>query len=121
VHFVGGWVGTLCVGFFSTSGTNSAANDGILYGGSGKYGGWNLLLHQITAAGAVSIYSFVGTLIIATVIGLVFKNRVSEEDEVTGLDLAIHGESAYDFGPVGGVGGGHFTPAAAPAREAVDA
>jgi Amt family ammonium transporter len=121
VHFVGGWVGTLCVGFFSTAGTNPAANDGILYGGSGKYGGWNLLLHQITAAGAVSIYSFVGTLIIATVIGLVFKNRVSEEDEVTGLDLAIHGESAYDFGPVGGVGAGHYTPAAAPAREAVDA
>ena len=61
VHFVGGWIGTLCIGFFSTSGTNALANDGILYGGGGKYGGWNLLLHQFMAAGAVTIFSFVGT------------------------------------------------------------
>ena len=62
VHFVGGWIGTLCIGFFSTTGTNSLGNNGILYGGGGKYGGWNLLLHQFLAAGAVTIFSFVGTL-----------------------------------------------------------
>jgi Amt family ammonium transporter len=102
VHFVGGWVGTLCVGFFSTSGTNSVANNGIFYGGHGTWGGWNLLWHQAAAAGAVTIFSFVGTLIIALVIGLVWKNRVTEEEETTGLDIAIHGESAYDFGGFGG-------------------
>ncbi len=120
VHLVGGWIGTLCVGFFSTSGTNSLANDGILYGGSGKYGGWNLLLHQFLVAGTVTVFSFVGTFVIAKVIGLVMKTRVSEEAEVEGLDTAIHGESAYDFG---GVGGSGFSPAvaAAMAREKVDA
>jgi Amt family ammonium transporter len=121
VHLVGGWVGTLCVGFFSTSGTNSLANDGILYGGSGKYGGWNLLLHQFLAAGAVTIFSFVGTFIIAKVIGVFFKNRVTEEAEFEGLDISIHGESAYDFGPLGAVGGSTYVPAPATEKERVGA
>ena len=102
VHLVGGWIGTLSVGFFSTSGTNPAANDGIFYGGGGKWGGWSLLLHQFEAAGAVTVFSFVGTFIIAKVISLVMKTRVSDDAELTGLDVAIHGESAYEFGPVGG-------------------
>jgi Amt family ammonium transporter len=121
VHLVGGWIGTLCIGFFSTTGTNSLANDGILYGGGGKYGGWNLLLHQFMAAGAVTIFSFVGTFLIAKVIGLFFKTRVSEDEELLGLDLAIHGESAYDFGPIGGVGAGDYVPAPAGSKERVDA
>jgi Amt family ammonium transporter len=107
VHFVGGWIGTICVGFWSTKDTNALGNDGVFYGGSGKYGGWSLVVHQIAAAGAVTVFSFVGTLIIGFVIGLVFKNRVSEDDEITGLDLSIHGESAYEFGPAGS--GGHLT------------
>ena len=117
VHFVGGWIGTLCVGFFSTTGTNAAANDGILYGGKGKFGGWHLLTHQAAAAGVVTVYSFVGTLIIATVIGFVIKNRVTPEAEDEGLDTAIHGESAYDFGPLGGGGGGSHT--SIPTKETV--
>ena len=35
VHFVGGWIGTLALGFFSTDVTNPMANNGILYGGGG--------------------------------------------------------------------------------------
>jgi ammonium transporter, Amt family len=101
VHFVGGWIGTLCVGFFSTKGTNSFGNDGILYGGGGHFGGWNLLLHQFLAAGAVTVFSFVGTFIIAKVIGLFIKARATEEQELEGLDTSIHGESAYDWGGIG--------------------
>ena len=77
VHFVGGWIGTVCVGFFSTSGTNSLGNNGVFYGGGGKYGGWNLVLHQAMAAGAVSVYSFGATFVIAKAIGLVMKTRVT--------------------------------------------
>jgi Amt family ammonium transporter len=116
VHLVGGWVGTLCVGLFSTKGTNSAANDGLFYGGGGT-----LLWHQFLAAGAVTIFSFVGTVIIARAIGLVMRNRVTEEDEIEGLDIAIHGESAYDFGPLGGVGSGDYVPAGAARKERVEA
>ncbi|MEO6886034.1 MAG: ammonium transporter [Jatrophihabitantaceae bacterium] len=117
VHFVGGWIGTLCIGFFSTSAVNSAAHNGIFFGGSGKFGGWNLLLHQAEVAGAVTTFSFVGTIIIAKVIGLVMKTRVAEEDEITGLDLSIHGESAYEFGPAGGAGS--YVPTPSPAKESV--
>jgi Amt family ammonium transporter len=112
VHFVGGWIGTLSVGFFSTDATNSLANNGILYGGGGKYGGWNLLLHQAEAAALVSVFSFVGTFVIAKVIGLVMRTRVTEEDEITGLDQSIHGETAYDFGTLSGSGGGLYAPSA---------
>jgi Amt family ammonium transporter len=101
VHFVGGWIGTLSVGFFSSTTTNSLGNNGIFYGGGGHFGGWNLLFHQFLAAGAVSIFSFVGTFIIAKVIGLVMKTRVSDEWELEGLDTAMHGESAYDWGGIG--------------------
>ena len=106
VHFVGGWIGTICVGFFSTTGTNSFANNGVFYHGGGKYGGWSLVLHQIAAAAVVTVFSFVGTLIIAKALSFVFKMRVSEDDEMEGLDTAIHGESAYDFGGI--VSAGHF-------------
>ena len=58
-------------------------------------------MHQFLAAGAVTIYSFVATLIIGLAIGLVMKNRVTEEDEMEGLDTSIHGESAYDWGGIG--------------------
>ena len=118
VHFVGGWIGTLSVGFFSTKGTNSLGNNGIFYGPSGKYEGWNLLWHQAAAAGAVTVYSFVATVIIALVVNLVIKNRVTAEVEDEGLDTAIHGESAYEFGPIGGGTLGHSS---APSRATVDA
>jgi Amt family ammonium transporter len=123
VHFVGGWVGTLCIGFFSTTGVNPAGNNGIFYGGGhGHFSGWNLLLHQFLAAGAVTIYSFFATAIIALVINIFIKNRVSEEDELEGLDTAIHGESAYEFGPVSGghMGGSGGVPSPA-SRATVDA
>jgi ammonium transporter, Amt family len=111
IHFVGGWVGTLAIGFFSTKGTNAAGNDGILYGGGGHFGGWNLLLHQFLVAGAVTVFSFVGTLVIGYVINLFIKHRVSVEHEVEGLDTSVHGESAYDWGGIGA--SGHFGSAAA--------
>jgi Amt family ammonium transporter len=120
VHFIGGWIGTLSIGFFSTTKTNPLGNDGILYGGGGHFGGWNLLFHQFLAAGAVTVYSFVATAIIALVINLVIRNRVSEDAEDEGLDTAIHGESAYEFGPIGGSIGGLGTPTGTP-KERVDA
>jgi Amt family ammonium transporter len=121
VHFVGGWIGTICVGFFATTGTNPLGNNGVFYGGGGQFGGWNLVLHQVFAAGAVSIYSFVASLIIAFVINMFIKHRVSADTEDEGLDTAVHGESAYDFGNIGGgPAGGGGIPALVP-RETVDA
>ena len=50
---------------------------------------------------------------IGKVIGLITRNRVTEEDEITGLDLSMHGETAYDFGPLIGSAGPHYEPSAA--------
>ncbi len=120
VHFVGGWIGTICVGFFSTTGVNSLGNNGVLYGGGGHFGGWNLVGHQIFAAGVVTVYSFVMTAIIALVINLFIKNRVSADVEEEGLDTAVHGESAYEFGPLGGTVGTHAASASS-TKERIDA
>jgi Amt family ammonium transporter len=116
VHLAGGWVGTLLIGFFSTSGTNPIATDGLLYGGGSA--GAKLLLHQFEAALAVTVFSFVVTYVLAKLIGLVLDNRVSESEELEGLDTSIHGESAYEYGPVSG---GAFSALAAAAKERVDA
>jgi Amt family ammonium transporter len=121
VHFVGGWIGTICVGFFSNKAINPLGNDGVFYGGGGHFGGWNLVMHQVLAAGAVTVFSFVGTLIIGYVINLVYKNRVPDEWEVEGLDTAMHGESAYDWGGTGGHGGPSGLPSSITSREPVDA
>jgi Amt family ammonium transporter len=66
------------------------------------------------------VYSFVMTAIIALVINLVIKNRVTEEEELEGLDTAIHGESAYEFGPTGHLGGSGGVTSSLP-RATVDA
>lgn len=61
-------------------------------------GGFGLLGKQVLAVAAVLIYSFLGTFVIGKVIGLVMDNRVDVETEVTGLDQAMHSETAYEWG-----------------------
>jgi ammonium transporter, Amt family len=100
VHLVGGLVGTLLVGVFATTSVNSAGADGLFYGG-----GFSQLGKQALAAGAVLAYSFVLTLIIGFLIKVTIGFRASKEDEVSGVDEALHAESAYDFGGLGGGGG----------------
>ena len=90
VHLVGGLVGTLIIGFLAVDG-------GILYGG-----GVELLGKQALAAGVVLVFSFVLTLVIGKLIDVTIGFRVSEEDEVGGIDLAEHLEGAYDFASTGG-------------------
>ncbi|WAL64215.1 ammonium transporter [Amycolatopsis cynarae] len=100
VHLVGGIIGTLLIGFFGTTKVNSAGADGLFYGG-----GFAQLGKQAIAAFTVLAFSFVITLIIGFVIKKAGGFRISEEDEVSGIDEAQHAESAYDFG--GSLLGGH--------------
>ena len=90
VHLVGGLVGTLLIGVFATAAA-PAGVDGLLYGG-----GAGQLGKQAVAAGAVMAYSFVVTLLIAGALKATMGLRVSPEEERAGVDLTIHGESAYD-------------------------
>jgi Amt family ammonium transporter len=90
VHLVGGVVGSLLLGFFGDASATGIGTDGVFFGG-----GTDLLVDQLTAVGAALVYSAVATFIIAKAIDLVLGLRVSEDDEITGLDLTQHAENAY--------------------------
>ena len=85
VHLVGGLVGTVGVGFLATSG-------GLFYGGGARQ-----LVVQVLVALFAVVWSAVATLIVGLVVKAVIGLRLPEEDEVGGIDLADHGESAYDL------------------------
>jgi Amt family ammonium transporter len=83
VHLVGGLVGTLAIGFIGN-------NVGLFFGF-----GFDQLGKQALAAFAVLIYSFVLTYAIGWVIQKTMGFRVKNEDEIAGIDTAIHGEEGY--------------------------
>lgn len=85
VHLVGGIVGTVMIGFVGVE-------VGIFNGG-----GTEQLIKQITGVVAVLAYSFIMTLIIAKVIDLVMGFRISRDDEISGIDLAVHAERGYEL------------------------
>jgi len=92
VHLVGGIWGSLSVGFFGTAAVNSIGLDGILYGG-----GTELLMKQLLGVGLVFAYSFIVTLIIGFAIEKTMGFRIKRENELEGIDLVEHAESAYEF------------------------
>jgi Amt family ammonium transporter len=96
VHLVGGILGSLLLGFFADVSVNSLGFDGVFNGG-----GADLLIDQIVAVVATIVFSFVLSFAIAKVIDLTMGMRMEEGDEVTGLDLSQHAETAYAFGDFG--------------------
>ncbi|MFN2339974.1 MAG: ammonium transporter [Halanaerobium sp.] len=86
VHGVCGAFGTIAVGFFATEG-------GLLFGG-----GISLLITQIIGVVTVFVWAFGLGFILFKVIDAVIGLRVSEEDEIEGLDFSEHGAESYpDF------------------------
>ena len=96
VHFVGGVLGLLYLGLAATSAVNPAVtHEGLLYGG-----GFWLLGRQAVAVLAAASFAFAASFVVGRLVDLMLPLRVSEEDEHTGLDQALHAESAYDLGSV---------------------
>ena len=89
VHFVGGVVGALLTGVFATTAINAAGADGLLYGNPGQFG------KQLIAVVATSIYSLIATFVILFIVDKLVGVRVDEDDELSGLDLSQHSETAY--------------------------
>jgi Amt family ammonium transporter len=108
VHGVGGTWGALATGIFATAAVGGVG--GVIDGEVGQ------LAKQLAAIGAVWGYSFVVTFLILKVLDLVMGLRVSEEEELAGLDVSQHGERAY-AAPVGLLG---TVPANAAATFSVD-
>ncbi|MFC9329142.1 ammonium transporter [Kitasatospora sp. NPDC057015] len=95
VHFVAGVIGTVLIGLFATA-TMTGGPSGLLHGG-----GLGQIGKQLVAVVAVGAYAFAMTYGIGRVIDRVMGFRASEEHELTGLDLAVHAETAYDHGVLG--------------------
>jgi Amt family ammonium transporter len=109
VHFVGGWIGCLWIGFFASyqSGFPATAmpHEGLVYGG-----GTHQLIAQAEGAGVVTVWSFVVALVIGFIVKSVGLFRLKPHLEVEGIDVTEHAESAYDFSASSG-GGGAFAAA----------
>ncbi|MBK8208821.1 MAG: ammonium transporter [Rhodospirillales bacterium] len=94
VHGVGGIVGAILTGVYADPaiGGNDAAGNpiaGLLYGNPGQV--WTQVEGVIVTIVFCAVVSFVLLKIIDLIIGL----RVSEEQEVAGLDLSLHGETVH--------------------------
>jgi Amt family ammonium transporter len=98
VHGLGGTWGAIATGIFATKAVNPAGADGLLAGNPGQ------LLSQLVAVGAGWGLAIVGTFAILKLISLVVPLRVTEDEEIAGLDLALHGEAAYNLLGPGSVG-----------------
>jgi Amt family ammonium transporter len=89
VHGVGGILGMLSVGVFSSLAVNSAGAEGLLYGSATQ------LVRQLIGIATVGGYSFVVTWILGKLVALTIGLRVGQPEEMVGLDLSQHGERAY--------------------------
>ena len=96
VHLVGGIVGTLLVGLVAAP-EAGAGVAGLFYGG-----GFDQLWRQAVGAGAVLLYSAIGTAILALIVKYTIGLRLDREDEASGIDEAEHAETGYDFATAGG-------------------
>jgi Amt family ammonium transporter len=107
VHLVGGLWGTLAVGLLLAPGSPAAITyekTGLFYGG-----GLDQLWRQAVGAFGVLFYSLILTLIIGFILHKTIGFRVSEEEEMTGVDSSEHAETGYDLGALGaGIRGTSF-------------
>ena len=97
VHGAGGTLGALLTGIFAVSAVNPIFKDaqgnttasGVLEGNPHQ------LLNQAVGVAIAWGLAIVGTLVILKAVDLTIGLRVSEEEEVQGLDLSQHGEEGY--------------------------
>lgn len=90
VHGVGGVIGTILLGVFASTAVNPAGADGLIFG-NGIF-----FLKELAAIVLAATYGFVFTYAILWIINKITPVRVSEKEELEGIDIAIHGEKAYD-------------------------
>ncbi len=91
VHMFNGIWGTIAVGLFATTSAPQSEINGLFYGG-----GFEQLGKQLIGCGATIIWTAITIFIAFSIIKAIFGLRVSEEEEITGLDETEHGlASAY--------------------------
>lgn len=91
VHGMGGTLGALLTGVFATASVGGAGTSGLL-DGNGRQ-----VVNQAVSVVAAAGIALVGTFIILKVVDALVGLRVTEQDEIQGLDLSQHGEEGYIF------------------------
>jgi len=91
VHGVGGTWGAIATGLFASKLINPAGNDGLFFGNPHQ------LLVQVIAVLATWIFAALGTVIILSILKAMMGLRVTEEEELMGLDLSQHNERGYSM------------------------
>jgi Amt family ammonium transporter len=91
VHGIGGTLGALLTGVFAAKYVNSLGADGLLLGNSRQ------LVNQAVGAGASIVIAVVGSVVILKILDATMGLRVSQDEEIQGLDLSQHGEEGYIF------------------------
>ena len=88
VHGVGGLLGIVLLGVFASTKINAAGGVGLIHGAASFFG------KQVAAGFGAAAYAFAFTYVALAAINLITPVRVSAAHE-SGLDEAMHGESAY--------------------------
>jgi Amt family ammonium transporter len=88
VHGIGGMVGALLTGVFAAPALGGYAELSSIGG---------QLWIQFISVVATIVYSAVGSFILLKIIDAVVGLRVSDDEEVTGLDITLHNEKGYDY------------------------
>jgi Amt family ammonium transporter len=86
-HGMGGVWGSVATGIFASKAINAAGANGLLFGNPGQL--WVQIVTVVVAAS----FSFIVTYVLATLIDLFIGLRVSENEELVGLDISQHAES----------------------------
>ncbi|ACT02180.1 ammonium transporter [Paenibacillus sp. JDR-2] len=90
IHGIGGIWGAIATGIFASTKVNPAGADGLIHGNAKQ-----VLIQCVDVLVAIGLAA-VGTFVILKAISLFTTLRVTEEQELTGLDLSLHGENAYN-------------------------
>jgi Amt family ammonium transporter len=91
VHGVCGAFGTLAVGLFSSIEVDGVIKKGLFYGG-----GTDQLVSQIIGVAAIGAFVFVASFILFGALKATVGLRVSEQEEIEGLDVHEHGFAGYN-------------------------
>jgi Amt family ammonium transporter len=97
VHGAGGTLGALLTGVFASSAVNPIFKNpqgGVMASGVLEGNGYQLL-NQLVGVVIAWALAIVGTLVILKLVDITIGLRVSEEQEMQGLDLSQHGEEGY--------------------------
>jgi Amt family ammonium transporter len=93
VHGAGGTLGAILTGVLATSAINPIFGKDVPTGGVD--GHWAQVGRQLAGVGVAWGISIVGTIVLLVLVDKTIGLRVSQEDEISGLDLSQHGEEGY--------------------------